>query len=169
MNGLGVREEKMVLLRYKVNCSAAYDRHVIGASPRRSQRRGVSPLLSMVRDSSVTVVSGASRIPFVRSRIDPAVSAQVRLLKHKPQRGSSYPALMRTQEDHESSESPLSSGHRYLDSRRDVLGQLQKLALTRHLGCRRSITMWTKSPKNLVLYTQFFSLGNNGNTEVCNS
>jgi transposase len=65
MNEPGVREE--TVLRYKVNGGAEYDRHVIGASPWRYRRRGVSPLLSMVRDSSATVVSGASRIPFERS------------------------------------------------------------------------------------------------------
>ena len=65
MNVPGVREE--TVLRYKVNGSAEYDRHVIGASPWFFRRHGVSPLLSMVRDSSATVVSGASRIPFERS------------------------------------------------------------------------------------------------------
>jgi transposase len=65
MNVPGVREE--TAMRYKVNGSAEDDRPVIGASPWRFRRHGVSPLLSMVRDSSVTVVSGASRIPFERS------------------------------------------------------------------------------------------------------
>ena len=65
MNVPGVREE--TVLRYKVNGSAEDDRHVIGASPRRHQRRGVSPLLSMVRDSSATLVSTAMCIPFMRS------------------------------------------------------------------------------------------------------
>jgi len=65
MNVPGVREE--TVLRYKVNGSAEDDRQVIGASSRRLRRRGASPFLSMVRDSSATVVSGASRIPFERS------------------------------------------------------------------------------------------------------
>jgi hypothetical protein len=39
----GVREETMVQVRYKVSGSAAYDRHVIGASPWRSQRHGCEP------------------------------------------------------------------------------------------------------------------------------
>ena len=42
------------------------DRQANGARSRHA-RRGVSPLWSMVRDSSATVVSGASRIPFERS------------------------------------------------------------------------------------------------------
>ena len=67
MNGPGVREETMALLSYKVNGSAEM------TDPSLVRARGVrsatvaSPLLSMVRDSSATVVSGASRIPFVRS------------------------------------------------------------------------------------------------------
>jgi hypothetical protein len=66
----GVREETMVLLRYKANGSAVMtDTSLVRA-------RGVdgatvaSPLLSMVRRSSATVVSGASRIPFERSSRD---------------------------------------------------------------------------------------------------
>jgi len=57
----GVREETMVLpLRYKVNGSAVMTDPAL-------VRAVASPLESMVRDSSATVVSGASRIPFVRS------------------------------------------------------------------------------------------------------
>jgi hypothetical protein len=63
----GVREETKVPLRYKVIGSAVMTdtslvraRGVHGATV-------VSPLMSMIRDSSATVVSGASRIPFVRS------------------------------------------------------------------------------------------------------
>jgi hypothetical protein len=65
MNVPGVRED--AAMRYKVNGSAGMTdtslvraRGVIG-------RHGVSPLLSMVRESSATVASGASRIPFERS------------------------------------------------------------------------------------------------------
>jgi len=60
-----VREE--TAKRYKANGSAEMtdtslvrDRGVVG-------RRVVSPLLSMVRESSARVASGASRIPFERS------------------------------------------------------------------------------------------------------
>jgi hypothetical protein len=61
MTAPGVREEAMVLpLRYKVNGSAVMTDPAL-------VRAVASPLESMVRDSSATVVSGASRIPFVRS------------------------------------------------------------------------------------------------------
>jgi transposase len=61
MTAPGVREETMVLaLRYKVNGSAVMTDPAL-------VRAVASPLESMVRDSSATVVSGASRIPFVRS------------------------------------------------------------------------------------------------------
>ncbi|MFN8993788.1 MAG: hypothetical protein ACK5X3_09055, partial [Pseudomonadota bacterium] len=67
MTAPGVREETTVPLRYKANGSAGMtDTSLVRA-------RGVcdatvaSPLLSMVRRSSATVVSGASRIPFDRS------------------------------------------------------------------------------------------------------
>jgi transposase len=60
MTAPGVREETMVQLRYKVNGSAVMTDPAL-------VRAVASPLESMVRDSSATVVSGASRIPFVRS------------------------------------------------------------------------------------------------------
>jgi len=60
MSAPGVREEAIVLLRYKVNGSAVMTDPAL-------VRAVASPLESMVRDSSATVVSGASRIPFVRS------------------------------------------------------------------------------------------------------
>jgi hypothetical protein len=70
MTAPGVREERGVLLRYKVNGSAEMTvtslvraRGVVG-------RRGASPSLSMVGRSSATVVSGESRIPFKRSSRD---------------------------------------------------------------------------------------------------
>jgi transposase len=67
MNAPGVREETMVLLRYKVNGSAGMtDTSLVRARGVRSATVA-SPLLSMVRDSSATVVSGARRIPFERS------------------------------------------------------------------------------------------------------
>jgi hypothetical protein len=63
----GVREETMVLLRYKANGSAVMtDTSLVRARDVRSATVA-SPLLSMVRRSSATVVSGASRIPFERS------------------------------------------------------------------------------------------------------
>jgi transposase len=69
MNVPGVREETVVL-RYKVNGSAAMtDTSLVRARGVRSAAVA-SPLLSMVRDSSATVVSGASRIPFERSSRD---------------------------------------------------------------------------------------------------
>jgi transposase len=55
----GVREETAAM-RYKVNGSAIMTDAAL-------VRAVASPLESMVRDSSATVVSGASRIPFVRS------------------------------------------------------------------------------------------------------
>jgi transposase len=70
MTAPGVREETMVLLRYKANGSAAMTDTSLVRARGVAGRRGVSPLLSMVRDSSATVVSGASRIPFVRSSRD---------------------------------------------------------------------------------------------------
>ena len=57
----GVREETMALLRYKVNGRAVMTDAAL-------VRAVASPLESMVRDSSATVASGASRIPFVRSK-----------------------------------------------------------------------------------------------------
>jgi hypothetical protein len=65
MTAPGVREETMVLLRYKVNGSAVMtDTSLVRARGVDGRR---SPLLSMVRESSATVASGASRIPFERS------------------------------------------------------------------------------------------------------
>jgi len=63
----GVREETMVHLRYKENGSAEMTDPSLVRARGVVGRCGVSPLLSMVRDSSATVVSGASRIPFERS------------------------------------------------------------------------------------------------------
>jgi hypothetical protein len=65
MNVPGVCEE--TVMRYKVNSSAAMTDTSLVRARGVSRRRGASPLLSMVRDSSVTVVSGDSRIPFERS------------------------------------------------------------------------------------------------------
>ena len=65
MNVPGVREETS--MRYEVSGSA--DMTDTSMVRTRSVRRRCveSPLLSMVRESSVTLVSGASRIPFERS------------------------------------------------------------------------------------------------------
>jgi hypothetical protein len=65
MNVPGVREE--TALRYKVNGSAAMTDPSSVRVSGDIRRRSVSPLLSFVRDSSATVASGASRIPFERS------------------------------------------------------------------------------------------------------
>lgn len=79
----GVREGAMDLLRYKANGSAVMTdtsfvraRGVVG-------RCGASPLLSMVRRPSATVVSGAIRIP---------LSAPRRRKRRRPPRGLSSPA-----------------------------------------------------------------------------
>ena len=65
MNVPGVREE--TLMRYKANGSSGMTDTSLVRACGVSGRRGASPLLSMVRESSVTVVSGVSRIPFERS------------------------------------------------------------------------------------------------------
>jgi hypothetical protein len=62
---LGVRKE--TTMRYKVNGSAEMTDPSLVRARGVSARRSASPLLSMVRESSVTVVSGVSRIPFERS------------------------------------------------------------------------------------------------------
>jgi hypothetical protein len=53
-------------MRYTGERQRCDDRQTNGARSRHAGR-AVSPLESMVRDSSATVVSGASRIPFRRS------------------------------------------------------------------------------------------------------
>uniref|UniRef100_UPI002D7F31FE IS110 family transposase n=2 Tax=Paraburkholderia aspalathi TaxID=1324617 RepID=UPI002D7F31FE len=53
-------------MRYTGERQRRDDRQTNGARSRHAGR-GVSPLESMVRDSSATVVSGVSRIPFRRS------------------------------------------------------------------------------------------------------
>jgi hypothetical protein len=53
-------------MRYTGERQRCDDRKTNGARSRHAGR-AVSPLESMVRDSSATVVSGASRIPFRRS------------------------------------------------------------------------------------------------------
>jgi transposase len=65
MKAPGVREE--TLMRYKANGSAEMTDTSMVRACGVNGRRSASPLLSMVRESSVTVVSGASRIPFERS------------------------------------------------------------------------------------------------------
>jgi transposase len=70
MTAPGVREETMVvvlLLRYKVNGSAVMTDTSLVRARGVDGRHGASPLLSMVRRSSATVVSAAMRIPFERS------------------------------------------------------------------------------------------------------
>jgi transposase len=54
-------------MRYKVNGSAEMTDTSLVRARGVVGRRGVSPLLSMVRESSATVVSAAMRIPFERS------------------------------------------------------------------------------------------------------
>jgi transposase len=66
----GVREETMVLLRYKANGSAVMTDTSLVRARGVVGRHGASPLLSMVRRSPATVVSGVSRIPFERSSRD---------------------------------------------------------------------------------------------------
>jgi hypothetical protein len=61
----GVREETN--MRYKVNGSAEMTDPSLVRVRGVRRRRVTSPLLSMVRESSVTVVSGESRIPFEKS------------------------------------------------------------------------------------------------------
>jgi len=65
MNVPGVREE--TAMRYKANGSAGMTDTSLVRARGVVGRRGVSPLLSMVRESSATVASGTSRIPFERS------------------------------------------------------------------------------------------------------
>ncbi len=64
----GVREETMVLLRYKVDGSAVMTDTSLVRARGVSRGLGASPslIMSMVRESSVILVSGASRIPFGR-------------------------------------------------------------------------------------------------------
>lgn len=52
---------------YKVNGSAEKTDPSLVRAHCVSRRLGASPTLSMVRESSMTLVSGASRIPFERS------------------------------------------------------------------------------------------------------
>jgi hypothetical protein len=54
-------------MRYKVSGSAEMTDTSLVRARGVSRRPGASPSLSMVRESSVTLVSGASRIPFERS------------------------------------------------------------------------------------------------------
>lgn len=54
-------------MRYKVNGNAEMTDVSLVQAHAVSRRRGASPFLSMVGESSVTLVSGASRIPFERS------------------------------------------------------------------------------------------------------
>jgi transposase len=65
MNEPGVREE--TAMRYKANGSAEMTDKSLVRARGVVGRRVVSPLLSMVRESSATVASGVSRIPFERS------------------------------------------------------------------------------------------------------
>ena len=62
----GVCDETTALLRYKVKGRTA-DRHVIGASPWRSQSHSCEPASERGPGLVGDIVSGASRIPFVRS------------------------------------------------------------------------------------------------------
>ncbi len=54
-------------MRYKVNGGAVMTDIALVRAHGVWGRRVASPVLSMVRESSVTLVSGASRIPFERS------------------------------------------------------------------------------------------------------
>jgi hypothetical protein len=54
-------------MRYKVNGGAEMTDTSLVRARGVSRRLGASPSLSMVRESSVTLASGASRIPFERS------------------------------------------------------------------------------------------------------
>jgi len=67
MTAPGVREETMGMLRYKASGGAVMTDTSLVRARGVDGRHGASPLLSMVRISSATVVSGASRIPFERS------------------------------------------------------------------------------------------------------
>lgn len=64
MNVLGARKEAVALLSYKVNGSAAITDTGLLRTRGVCSATFASLLLSMVLDSSATVVSGASRIPF---------------------------------------------------------------------------------------------------------
>jgi hypothetical protein len=54
-------------MTYNVGSSAAMTDNPLVRAYDAGKRREASPGLSMVRESSVTVASGASRIPFERS------------------------------------------------------------------------------------------------------
>lgn len=71
--GPGVPEE--TTMRYKVNGSAEMTDTSLVRARGVIRRRVASPSLSMVRESSVTLVSGASRIPFeALEMLDPTLT-----------------------------------------------------------------------------------------------